>query len=268
AIYNILLSRLSGSEDIIMGTPTAGRRHADLMPIVGMFVNTLPLRNFPGANKTFIGFLADLKTDTLAAFENQDYQFETLVNELEVPRDTSRNPLFDAFFSMQNIDNPHKGATVFTGGIGELGFREETVSKFDISLNCKEDTAVVQVSFEYCRRLFKRETMERFAGYFKRIITAVLETPNMKPAEIDILSQQEKQFILYESNDTAMDYPAEKMIHQLFREQVEKNPHHTAVSGKSSLTGRNSHITYGELFRRSGQLSVELEREGVTGGTI
>ncbi|MCP4157021.1 MAG: amino acid adenylation domain-containing protein, partial [bacterium] len=249
ALYNILLTRLSGAEDIIVGTPTAGRRHADLMQIVGMFVNTLPLRNYPAGDKTFLSFLAELKTDTLAAFENQDYQFETLVEKLEVPRNTGRNPVFDAFFSMQNSDNREikrkskgenkgKDKEGSTAG-GELVFLEDRISKFDITLNIEEGKRL-KVSFEYCTKLFKRETVQRFGNYFKRIVSAVLSdqsTETIGLADIEILSQEEKHRLLYDYNDTAAQYPDDKTIHQLFEEQMLKNPNGICTVGKGEPVG-------------------------------
>ncbi|MGB7604797.1 MAG: amino acid adenylation domain-containing protein, partial [Lutisporaceae bacterium] len=100
--YNVLLSKYSGQEDIVVGSPIAGRPHADLENIMGMFVNTLAMRNFPQGNKTFKEFLEEVKANSLLAFENQDYQFEELIDKLNVTRDLSRNPLFDVMFSMQN----------------------------------------------------------------------------------------------------------------------------------------------------------------------
>ncbi|MCP4157720.1 MAG: non-ribosomal peptide synthetase, partial [bacterium] len=245
-IYNILLSRLSGAEDIIVGTPTAGRRHVDLMQIVGMFVNTLPLRNYPGANKTVITFLEELKENTLAAFENQDYQFETLVERLEVPRDTARNPLFDAFFSMQNIATNQEIEEETTTG-GEPVFRAETVSKFDISLNCIEEGKRLRVSFQYCTKLFKQETILRICDYFKRIVSTVIFNPKIGDtgdklalwnkqkslglSEIEILSPEEKHRLIYEFNDTAAQYPKDKTINRLFEEQAEKTPDNIATVG-------------------------------------
>ena len=105
AAYNVLLSKYTGQEDIVVGSPIAGRQHADLDNIIGMFVNTLAMRNFPESSKTFKEFLAEVKDNALRAYENQDYQFEELVEKLNIPRDMSRNPLFDTMFVMQNTDN-------------------------------------------------------------------------------------------------------------------------------------------------------------------
>ena len=115
ALVNVLLYKLSGQEEIIIGTPIAGRRHSDLEKIIGMFVNTLSLRNYPSQERTFREFLGEVKEKTLLAFENQEYPFEELVDKLSVKRDTGRNPLFDIMFVLQNMQ---------TGSVGqeETGF--------------------------------------------------------------------------------------------------------------------------------------------------
>ncbi|MCP4146681.1 MAG: AMP-binding protein, partial [bacterium] len=97
----ILYSKLSGQEDIVIGTPVAGRSHADLETIIGMFVNTLALRNYPKRKKKLKSYLTEVKKRTLAAFENQDYPFDLLVEKIDVNRDAARNPLFDVMFAMQ-----------------------------------------------------------------------------------------------------------------------------------------------------------------------
>ena len=101
---NILLSKYSGQEDIIVGSPIAGRQHADLENMIGMFVNTLAIRNHPEGSKTYEEFLSEVKENALKAYENQDYQFEELVDKLNLRRDIGRNPLFDVMFIMQNMD--------------------------------------------------------------------------------------------------------------------------------------------------------------------
>ncbi|MCP5104303.1 MAG: hypothetical protein GY950_13025, partial [bacterium] len=104
AIFNILLAKLSGKEDIVIGAPIAGRRHTDLRPLVGMFVNTLAIRHFPSGGKPFLTFLEEVKHRTLEAYENQDYPFEDLVEKLstKITRDMSRNPLFDVVWLLHN----------------------------------------------------------------------------------------------------------------------------------------------------------------------
>jgi hypothetical protein len=104
ALYSVFLSKVSGQEDIVIGTPVAGRRHADLEDIIGMFVNTLVLRNSPTGEKKFIDYLYKVKEKVLKALENQDYQYEELVKQISIDRDVSRNPLFDTMFVLQNTE--------------------------------------------------------------------------------------------------------------------------------------------------------------------
>ncbi|MCP4154195.1 MAG: AMP-binding protein, partial [bacterium] len=278
ALYNILLSRLSGAEDIIVGTPASGRRQAELMQIVGMFVNTLALRNYPGADKTFLTFLAELKEDTLAAFENQDYQFETLVEALGVPGNINRNPVFDAFFTMQNIETKHEAGDE-SANDGELIYLDDTVSKFDIGLNCVNGGRRLKVGFEYCRKLFKQETIERFAGYFKRILTAVLPDPKtgespiwnrkkpIKLADIEILPVEEKHLLLYEFNETGSRYPTDKTIHQLFETRVQKAPDTTSIVGNNHRRP-TMQLTYRQLNEEAQHLAVLLQKQGVAANSL
>ena len=104
AAYNVLLSKITGQDDIIIGLPVAGRNHEDLQSIMGVFLNTLALRNKPKANKTFEVFLEEVRENALSAYENQDYPFEMLLEKLEIKRDSSRTPLFDIAFNSQDTN--------------------------------------------------------------------------------------------------------------------------------------------------------------------
>jgi non-ribosomal peptide synthetase component F len=183
SIYYILLSKISGREDIVTGTPTAGRLHADLEPVIGMFVNTLPLRNYPEGGKSFREFLQEVKTRTLEAFDNQDYQLEELIKKLGVSRDMSRSPLFDVMFSMQNLE-------MGGGEFRELKLttfeQKNKTSKFDLILIGVEVQDKLVFSLEYSTKLFKKGTAERFTGYYKEIATAVSEDIDVKLANINL----------------------------------------------------------------------------------
>ncbi|WP_031342550.1 condensation domain-containing protein, partial [Ruminiclostridium papyrosolvens] len=134
--YNILLNKYTGQEDIIVGSPTAGRPHADLENLAGMFVNTLALRNFPKGDKTFIVFLEELKENVVTALENQDYQFESLIENLKLKRDLSRNSLFDTLFVLQNMGMPEMDVN----GLKFTPYKfENRVSKFDLTLEAVEN---------------------------------------------------------------------------------------------------------------------------------
>jgi len=281
AAYVVLLSKLSGQEDIVVGTPIAARRHADLEKIIGMFVNTLALRCFPIAELTFGQFLEDIKSRTLEAFENQEYQFEDLVEAVMVNRDISRNPIFDVMFVLQNMDDGYE-----RGGDEEVD-RESANSldrepvlddhehildtaKFDLTLTGLERGDGLYFSIQYCRRLFKKETVERFVEYFRKIVSMILSDVEIRISEIEIISSREKKRLLEDFNRTKVKYPQEKMLHQLFEEQVQGTPDYISVI--APVTGFSDEtvlqITYAELNKRSDRLAKVLVTKGVLPDTI
>jgi hypothetical protein len=232
-LYNIFLAKLSGTGDIVVGTPVAGRRHPGVQKLIGMFVNTMALRNFPHHDKTFKNFLEEVKEHTLKAFENQEYRYENLLGMVPVPRDTGRNPLFDVMFLVKNIwvdleEINIRGLTVKT-----VEYENET-SKFDLTLTAWE-AETLYFSLEYCTKLFTDNTIERFIVYFKQVVhsaaDAVVRDLEIKIAEIDILPENERRQILFDFNDTRLEYPRDKTIHGLFAEQAEQTPNHTALAG-------------------------------------
>jgi non-ribosomal peptide synthetase component F/acyl carrier protein len=189
AAFNILLAKLSNQEDIIVGSPTVGHRHADLDNIMGMFVNTLALRNYPVKEKVFEEFLEELKKGVWGALENQDYPFEDLIDKLSMVQDTGRNPLFDAACALNNIigkttiDSLDDDAPpVSTGDFlfeksddvtATLTAAASSTTKFDFYLMGVEAEDRLLFTFQYCTKLFKQETVERYVKYFKEIICIV-----------------------------------------------------------------------------------------------
>ncbi|NIM12784.1 MAG: amino acid adenylation domain-containing protein [Candidatus Aminicenantes bacterium] len=265
AIFDILLSRLSGQEDIIVGTPVAGRNHPDLKPIIGMFVNTLALRNYPLGEKTFKQFLKEIRKQTLEAFENQEYPFEELVEKVPVARDTSRNPFFDVMFVLQNFEvqlEEMPGKHVPGMKLRPYEYESKT-AKFDLLLSAVETRETLFLSLEYCTMLFRDNTIQRFTRYFKHIVTAVLENPGISISAIDIVPGEEKQTLLFEFNNTRQDYPEDKTIYELFEDQVERTPDSVALVGSKSIQ-----LTYMELNRKSVQLACLLQSKGVGPNTI
>jgi len=183
ALYNVLLFKLSGQEDMVVGTPTAGRSHPDLLSVMGMFVNMLVLRNFPQGKKTFSQFLKEVKERALTAFAHQDYQFENLVEKLAQERKPGRNPLFDVNLTLQNVaEGPSQPAEKPGESLGI----ETRASKFDLSLEIMEVGDFLYCKFEYKTQLFKRETIRRFAAYFKEILAAVIKDKNIRLEDIRI----------------------------------------------------------------------------------
>ncbi len=164
AAFNVLLSRYSGQEDIIVGTPSAGRTHSDLDNTIGMFVNTLAIRNNINKEMSFKELLEEVKETTLGAFENQDYQLDELIEKLNIKRESGRNPLFDFMFVMQNLDLKENKVGSLDINSFEPNFG---VSKFDLSLIITEEENETHGIIEYSTDLFKRESIERLQKHFQ-----------------------------------------------------------------------------------------------------
>ncbi|MCP4158155.1 MAG: amino acid adenylation domain-containing protein, partial [bacterium] len=272
SVFNILLGKLDNREDIIVGTPVAGRRHADLEKVIGMFVNTLAIRNFPKGENTFDEFLEEVKIRTLEAFDNQDYQFEELVDNVSVNRDTGRNPLFDVMFALhtteggntQSAAGSKAPAQTENGEKGSLTLNYEIpiASKFDMTLTAVESTENIVFNLTYNTALFKKKTAKRFAGYFKRILSAAVARQEIKLSGIRLLSRQEEQRILYEFNDTGRDFPREKTIPILFAEQAQRTSGNIAIKNPVTI------LSYGELDQQSSRLAASLRRRGIGNGDI
>ncbi|MCJ8173437.1 non-ribosomal peptide synthetase, partial [Clostridium botulinum] len=258
--FNILLSKYSGQEDIVIGTPIAGRSHVDLQNIMGMFVNTLALRNKPEANKKYIGLLKEVKENSLEAYKNQSYQLEALVEKLDIRRDTSRNPLFDVMFNM--IDTVTGGDIKLEDIILKAYNNGSKISKFDLTLNALESDRKLNFTIEYCSKLFKKETIERLSNHYIRVLESIVNNVEIKLSEIDLLSEAERNQILYEFNDTKADYPKNKTIHELFQAQVEKAPNNIAV------VFEDKKLTYRELNERANSLAMVLRGNGVKADSI
>ncbi|SFJ93142.1 amino acid adenylation domain-containing protein, partial [Paenibacillus sp. UNC496MF] len=257
--FNVLLFKYSGQEDIVVGSPIAGRPHADLERIMGMFVNTLALRNYPTGEKRFADFLREVKEQALRAYEHQNYPFEALVEKLDVARDMSRNPLFDTMFVLQNTDRQ---------AIKMQGLRVESyepphrIAKFDLMLAAMEGEKVIHCSFEYSTALFKEETVQRMIGHLEQILRTAASEPNGRIDDMPLLTEEEKRQILHDFNQTQSEYPRDKTIHQLFEEQVEKTPDNVSV------VFEDKRLTYRELNVRANQLARVLRSKGVQADSL
>ncbi len=266
AVFTVLLSKLSGQEDIIVGTPVAVRRHMDLERIIGMFVNTLAIRNHPSGEKSFKAFLKEIKKQTLEAIENQEYPFEDLVDQVAVLRDTSRNPIFDVMFNLLNM----KDYTGDLPGIDDQDFHSyqhtTRTSIFDLNLTAVDAVKQLVFNLQYCTRLFKTSTIDRITRYFNTIISSLSGDIDVTLADIEIMSGEEKRQLLVEFNDTEAQFPGNKTIHRLFEEQAARALNNIAVVGQSSVhPGIRSltHLSFGELNEKAHELAILLRSKGV-----
>ncbi len=271
AIFNVLLAKLGNQEDVVVGTPIAGRRHADLEKLIGMFVNTLALRHYPSGELSFREFLRIVNLHTLDAFENQEYPFEELVEKSNVNRDMGRNPLFDVMFSLLNIHDSRDenfASQEQAEKQADNNYKNRS-SKFDLSLYAMEVGPQLHFYFEYSTTLFKPQTIQRMITYFKEILSHIITSPATKLLDINWLPPAEKEQILYQFNHTAADYPQDKTIHQLFEEQVARTPHHIAIIGARDYPDITPlPLSYAQLNEKSNQLALGLQEKGVRPGTI
>jgi hypothetical protein len=184
AALNILLSIYTHQEDITIASPAVGRGHEQLENIVGLFINLIPMRNYPQSHKTFSDFLREVKENAMAAYENQDYPFGKLIEKLGIQKDYSRNPLNDFELVMIiNTDAPETGLNELQ--VIQSEYNGETVM-VDIILNVIESAGKVSFSLMYCTTLFKRETMERLINSFKEILGTIAGNKDILLKDIEI----------------------------------------------------------------------------------
>ncbi len=253
ACYYILLSKYTSQEDIIIGTPFSGRTNKDINNLVGMFVNTLPLRNKVSGNLSFKEFIQNIKKDFLETTENQ-YPFDELVSKLNIKRDTSRNPLFDTMFIYQN-----RGFRNFKLGSTSASYYipDTNTSKYDLSLEAVPEKNKIKLSFEYATSLFNKDFITNLSNHYINIVKTIIENNEIKIDKIDMLSEEEKDIILNKFNDTFVKYPDNKTVIQLFEEQVKKTPEKVAV------TFEKQQLTYRQLNNKANSLAQFLIKNGL-----
>lgn len=255
AAYYIFLYKYTGQEDIIVGLPLAGRSHEDLMGIIGVFVNTLPVRNHLNGEFTIAEFLENVKNNTSTAYENQDYPLELLISKLNIDRNANRSPLIDTVFVMQDAS------------LEKMEFMDEIVlktipysnpkAKFDLSLGVLENENQLSLYYEYNIELFKADTIYKFADSYINLLKEILANPEQKIGQIEILTNKEKDDLLTRYNFKEMAYPKDKTIHQFFELQAILQPNKVAIKYNDSS------ITYKLLNCKANQVANMLRKMGI-----
>ncbi len=235
AAFNIVLSKFSGCEDIVVGMPVSGRSTKHLNTL-GMFVNTVALRNKPIGTKTVAEFLQEVKENSVNAINHQNYPYGELVKRLNV-ENPNRNPLFDVMFAYQSEEMTD---VIFGDEKAELLPVPITTSKYDFTFNIMPRNGGVVVMVEYCTDLYTKRTIQRFINGFKLIIEQML-SDNSDLSDKTSIGDSEQHTLLYNFNDTVTDYPKNKCIYQAFEEQVRVNSNKKAVIFKDTV------LTYLEL---------------------
>lgn len=257
---NLLLAKYSQQNDIVIGIPTSGRVHADMENLVGMFVNTLPLRNQPENHKTYLEFLDEVKVNALSAYENQEYPLESLLDDLNIERDTSRNPIFDVVFNLSD-ESTHSDITLNDLIMKQCKFNAK-IAKFDLTFEAILSRNTIKFSIDYCTKLFKAETMGIMVEHFVTLLSNIVRDTGLKIGEYQLLTEKETTLILEGFNQSDRKYDRSLTVQKAFEASVKHTPDKTAV-----VYG-NRAMTYSELDKKSNQLARKLQSAGVSKSSV
>ena len=254
AAFAVLLSRYAGQQDILIGTPIADRPLAETEPLIGLFQNTLVLRNNVASNPTFSALLAQVQKTALDAYEHQALPFEMLVEALQPERSLAYSPVFQVMF---NLLNYRAEALSLPGLSVQPADVDSVVAVHDLALMMQESETQLSAVFKYSTDLFTRATIEHMAGHFQVLLEAIVADPQQPVANLPLLTAAERQQMLVVWNATDTDYPDDRCIHQLFEAQVERNPEAVA------LLYEQQQMSYRELNTRANRLAHGLRTLGV-----
>jgi amino acid adenylation domain-containing protein len=263
AAFLVLLSRLSGARDLLVGTPVAGRGRSEVEELIGFFVNTLVVRGDLAGDPGFRELLARVREAALDAFVYGDLPFERLVEELEPERDLAYNPLFQVMFSFQSSGLAPEPAAVGAGGLRPvLRSSYNDTARVDLALTLWPDRGGLAGFVEYAADLFDPATAARLAGWYEALVEALLAAPERPVRDLPFLSRGERQQLLVEWSDTARAVPAGASLHGLFEARARATPEAPAV------TAADGELSYRELDQRSALLAARLRRAGVGAETL
>ncbi|MGH7261614.1 MAG: non-ribosomal peptide synthetase, partial [Nitrospiraceae bacterium] len=255
--WGALLARLSGQQEVVIGTPVANRGRVEIEGLIGFFVNTLALRLDVSGSPSVGEMLERVKEQTLAAQQHQDIPFEQVVEMVRPARSLAHSPIFQVTFAWQNASE----AALELPRL-EIEKLESTqlVAKFDLSLSLQEVGDRIVGGMMYATALYEQATVARYAEYFGRLLKEVVANPESCIRELPLLSDAERNELLVEWNATKAEYPRERCVHELFEEQVEQTPDAVAVVYEDAA------LSYRELNRRANQLAHRLRELGVIPG--
>ncbi len=253
--WGALLGRLSGQQDVVIGTPVANRGRVEIEGLIGFFVNTLALRLELSGSLTVGELLRQAREQALAAQQHQDIPFEQVVELIRPVRSLSHSPIFQVMLAWQNTP---EGRLELPGlEVKPMESAPRVMAKFDLTLSLREAGKHIVGGLEYATALFERRTMERYLGYFRSLLKGMVADDAQEVDGLLLMAEEERRRVLYEWNETGVEYPDNKCIHELFEEQVKKTPKAEAVVfGDASLS-------YEELNRRANRLAHYLRELGV-----
>jgi amino acid adenylation domain-containing protein len=255
AAFEVLLAQYSGQDDIVVGTPIAGRTRPETEGLIGCFVNTLALRTDLSDDPTFRELVGRVREVALGAYAHQELPFERLVEELQPVRDGSQAPLFNVMFVLQNVPRSERRLRGVTMRHIEL---DKGTAKFDLSLGLAERAGGLSGVLSYSTDLFNRETIDRLAGHYRELLAAMVKEPDRRLSTLPLLGPAERQKMLVDWNAAQCDWPtAEASLHALVAKQAATSPEALAVVDETSR------LSYAELDCRADQLAHRLQQSGV-----
>jgi amino acid adenylation domain-containing protein len=253
AAFNVLLHRLSGQEEIVVGIPAAGQSLLEGQALVGHCVNFLPLRSYFDDGSTVASFLHQVKGTLLDAYEHQNYTFGSLVRKLALPRDPSRLPLVETQFNLERVGT----GSQLQGLRVEIDPNPKGAVNFDLFLNVVESDRGLTIDCDYNSELFDRQTVDRWLEHYATILESMAGEPNQLISRLTVLNQQERRRLLVEWNRTAFKFPEQMCVHQLIEEQAARTP--TSIAA----VFEDQRISYQDLNKRSNQLARYLRENGI-----
>ena len=257
--FGVLLSRASLQDDLVIGVPTANRHHLELESMIGVLINSLPLRFTFSENTSFTEALKVTKEKFFAAFENQEVPFERLVEELKVKRNMSSPPIFQVIFNYLSV---YRKVLQIPGLVFEMVDGERESSAVDLTLTVIDYKKSLDCSFEYNTDLFDKESIIRLAGNYLTFLQQIPNREDLPSKAINLLTPKETNQMIRDWNQTKADYPTDKCTHQMFEEQVRKTPEAIA------LIFENEVLTYAELNVKANQLAHFLVKKGAKEDTF
>ena len=259
AAFQTLLSRYSRQPDVVVGSPIANRNRAETENLIGFFVNTMVLRTDLSGDPSFRELLARVREMALTAYAHQDVPFELLVEELQPERSLAHTPLFQVVFTLQNAPMPRMELE----GLSVAGLAmPNATAKFDLGLNIGGTTGQLQGALEYNTDLFDAATIRRMISHFEVLLENVVSNPDQPISELQLLREEERKQVLFDWNDTAVEYPLDKCIHHLFEEQAGRTPDAVAIFFE------DQQVSYRELNERANRLAHHLRSLGVGPETL
>lgn len=253
AATTAFLHRLSGQDDLIVGTPEAGRNLYELEGLIGCFINTLPLRVDVSGRISFLELAERCKQASMEAYEHSEYPFDLLVERLNPVRDLSMASVFSTMFQ---VNRKSAGVSVAGLDIEPLPL-DSSVTKYDLSISFTEQDNGLECHFEYCTSLFDRATVERWINHFEVLLQSIVDQPDQLVDVLPILTGEEKQLLLTQWNKTEVELATDICVHHLFEAQAARTPDATAV------IFRGGSLSYRELDDKANQLARRLCRLGV-----